>query len=134
LVRTDRNSLYRNGLCRHDGGAHSSLNGANGGDMDSGLVNWFGLWEKVSARTGDRYLVGVLHGLRIVIMRDHRAPDDQPQWTVFVAERKQRQNAVSAVAQHSHRSRLPAEPALPLRQANHEHPFDDPLPWSEDAA
>lgn len=63
------------------------------------LIKLCGLFENTSAKTGKPYYVGYLGAAKLLLLRDDKAAEGQPQWTLFIAERPERK-ATSAAGQH----------------------------------
>jgi hypothetical protein len=82
------------------------------------------LWEKVSAK-GNRYLIGRLGGVRVLVMPNTRAQSgDDSTHTLFFTDAPQRSQATPAESSHPvpvHRS---------ARRGGEKHQIDDdPVPF-----
>lgn len=66
--------------------------------MNNGpMIKLTGMFENVSAK-GSTYFVGYLGGTKLVMLRDMKAEEGQPQWSLFLAERPEKRDAPGSTA------------------------------------
>lgn len=51
------------------------------------LIRLTGLYENKSRKDGSTYFSGVLGGVKVLMLKDNKAAEGAPQWTLFVTER-----------------------------------------------
>jgi len=51
------------------------------------LIRLTGLYENKSRKDGSTYFSGVLGGAKVLLLKDNKAAEGAPQWTLFVTER-----------------------------------------------
>lgn len=56
----------------------------------SPLVKLTGLYENKSAKTGDPYFVGYLGAAKVLLLRDKKAAEGQPGWSLFITPRPEK--------------------------------------------
>lgn len=59
--------------------------------MNAPMIKLTGMYENTSAK-GSTYFVGYLGGSKLVMLRDMKAEEGQPQWSLFVAERPEKRD------------------------------------------
>ena len=75
--------------------------------MPDTLIKLTGMYENVSAKSGKRYFVGYLGGVKLLMFETKDPKEGEPPWTLFIAERQQK---APADAEQARAERLPARP------------------------
>lgn len=60
--------------------------------MQGTMVKLTGLYENRSEK-GNTYFVGYMGGVKVLMLKDARAKEGDPQWTLFIAERPDKPKA-----------------------------------------
>jgi len=111
---------------------------------DAPLIRLTGMYENTAAKSGRRYFVGYLGGVKLLLLENLKAEPGEPGWNLCVTARPERQDAPRrpATAPPEHEPALAAASPVPARTTRQRPskapqgatdddgvPFDDPLPF-----